>query len=245
MTKNGLSDFTTSEPLIRRWWKMWPGGNIGGRTGSRMVLLDPDSAEGLAEAIRYGVDPDGLHSTSRPGHRHHFFKPPAGVVLHNQVKKTGQWPFEYCDARGEGGYAVLPPSRHVTGTTYTWSEPLDVEQLEEPPDALLAAWKTPPDDPRAGETFWDETDSAWLGEVEEATEDAGEGFETARYFTARYERAARNGEHRNPTGFMLAMQLRDAPLTYDAAVPYMRRYQVAVETLRPEKPDYDWKQAEQ
>jgi hypothetical protein len=242
-TRQGLSEGTTSEPLIRKWWGMWPDANIGGRTGSRLVVFDPDGAEGLPEAVRHGMDLDGPHSTSRPGHAHYFFRPPRGVVLQNQTKKQGRWPFVFCDARGEGGYVVLPPSRHVAGTRYTWSQPLDVEKLPAVPAALLGVWKTPPDDPRASETVWDEADGVWV-EVEEAEDNAGVGFETARYFLARYLRDVEEGADRNSTGLLLALQLRDAPLTYDDAVPFMRRFQAAVETARPDKADYDWKEAE-
>lgn len=244
-TFNGLSDATTSETVIRAWWKKWPMANIGGRTGSKMVVLDPDSADGLVEAVEYGVDLDSIHSNSRPGHRQHPFGPPEGIVLHNQGKKKGNWPFEFCDARGEGGYVVLPPSRHFSGTRYTWSkEKFELAALPEIPAKLLEAWKPKAGDPREGVVVWDESDGVWAEEIEEPDYDATEGFATADYFVRRYINEALQGANRNDTGLWLALQLRDAPLTYDAAVPLMRRYQVAVETIKPDAKDYDWREAE-
>ncbi len=243
-TLNGLYNATTSETLIQTWWKRWPQANIGGRTGRRVVAVDPDSEEGLAELLKYGVDPDSVHTTSRPGHRHQLYKPPAGLVLQNQAKKQGHWPFQYCDGRGEGGYIVLPPSRHASGTRYTASGPIDLETLPEIPPDLLEAWKTPPSDPRSAVVVWDESDGAWVEEVDAVDYDSGEGYYTAGYFLRRYTQEALQGADRNPTGFLLALQLRDAPLTWDAAMPLMRKYQVAVEDIKPSEKPYEWKEAD-
>jgi len=203
-----------------------------------------DDAEGHDEAERYGVTLDAIHSSTGGGGSHYVFRPPPGVVLLNKVKNIGDWPFEHCDTRGEGGYIVAPGSWHASGRQYTWSAPFDVTTLPDVPAALLNVWRTPASDPRSAETEWDESEGQ-PGDESALDGDDGQGTATALYYLNRYLHQVKEEEaDRNPTGFFLALQLRDAPLRYDEALPYMRRFQVAVETLRWEKKPYDWKEAE-
>ena len=243
-TAHGLKDATTNLFQIRTWWGRWPSANVGLRTGGVIVVLDADDGpEGLKEANDYGIDLRQLHA--RTGNGHHFpLRVPEGVVLRNRGKKTSTWPFKHCDARGEGGYVVAAPSRHWKGRQYVWSQPFDVASLPELPPTLLEVWRDPTNDPRNRLPLGDDADGT--PDDNEASAGGGYGEVTAEYFLARYTRAVLvGGADRNPTGFALALQLRDAPLPREAALPFMRRYHAAVETARPGKPDYAWREAEQ
>ena len=59
--------------------------------------------------------PKTVHSRTGSGGHHYFFVFPQDEVLRN---KGGFQ--EHTDTRGEGGYAILPPSIHPTGNTYEW-----------------------------------------------------------------------------------------------------------------------------
>jgi Bifunctional DNA primase/polymerase, N-terminal len=48
-TRNGVSDATTDEKQIKRWWRDWPA-NIGG-AGGRFVCLDVDARSGGFESL--------------------------------------------------------------------------------------------------------------------------------------------------------------------------------------------------
>ncbi len=164
-------------------------------------------------------------------------------MLRNRGKNTGTWPFKYCDARGEGGYIVAAPSLHHSGRQYTWSQVFDAVTVPEIGPELLKVWQDPPDDPRNSAPLGDDSE----GEADDGEAHAGDGQGevTAEYFLAKYMRLVlEGGADRNPTGFALGLQLRDAPLTYGSAVPFMKRYQRAVMTARPDKPDYTWDEAE-
>jgi putative DNA primase/helicase len=110
-----LKDASTNQFQIRKWWTRWPSANVGLRTGSVLVVVDADDDDaGVAEVGVYGIDETQIHA--RTGNGYHFpFRVPEGVVLRNRGKNTGTWPFEHCDARGEGGYIVAAPSLHHSG----------------------------------------------------------------------------------------------------------------------------------
>jgi putative DNA primase/helicase len=67
----------------------------------------------LAEAERRGLEPGPTVATGRVGglHRYCAWRPDAPTVFD---KKNG------IDLRAQGGYALLPPSRHHNGPRYTW-----------------------------------------------------------------------------------------------------------------------------
>jgi len=121
-----------TEAEVRTWWRRDPDANIGMVTGrlSKVVVVDLDGelANRTAQQFGYG---NGPHSfTGRVGGVHRFFayRPDEPG---NFAKKMGG-----IDYRGEGGYVVLPPSRHALGRSYVWGEELvDVDDLP-----LLERW---------------------------------------------------------------------------------------------------------
>ena len=113
----------TSDPVrIRAWWADWPDANIGGTT-DKQFALDVDPANGGVESLarleaQHGALPPTWRTETGSGGAHRFFPQPAdGPPLRNSAGVLGPG----LDTRGEGGYVVLPPSRHVSGRRYRWT----------------------------------------------------------------------------------------------------------------------------
>lgn len=114
-TPHGFKDATTDPATIERWWAEWPDANIGVATGtlSALVVLDLDKPE-AAEVLRQrGVNRETWRSATGRG-EHWWFRHP-GFPIPN---RSGLFPG--VDVRGDGGYVVVPPSRHRSGTVYRW-----------------------------------------------------------------------------------------------------------------------------
>lgn len=129
---------TTDEKTIRAWWKKWPRASIGGVGGKFFCLdIDPKSNgyESLADLIsEHGQLPDTAVALTGEinGERgtHYWFRVPKG---HSVGTRAGIR--DGVDIRGEGGYAVLPPSRHYSGKDYEWTVPF--EEHDDAPEWLL------------------------------------------------------------------------------------------------------------
>lgn len=115
---HGFKDATTDPAQIRAWFERSPDLNVAFATGQRsgrwILDIDAGGAETVLDWERdHGGLPDtALHRTGRGGRQYHFACP-AGLVIPSRVKFAPG-----VDTRGEGGYALLPPS--VTETAYTW-----------------------------------------------------------------------------------------------------------------------------
>jgi len=117
--KGGFKVATTDAGQIEAWWQQWPNANIGIATGafSGLVVIDIDGASGLATlrvlVDRYGTLPrTAIVKTARGWHLY-FAMPKTCATI---PCSTG----DGLDVRGDGGYAVAPPSLHVTGHVYKW-----------------------------------------------------------------------------------------------------------------------------
>jgi hypothetical protein len=123
-TPHGLLDATTDEATVRAWWERWPDANVAILTGAAndLWVLDADGAGGL-EALAALERQHGQLPLLTPrvrtggGGLHYYFKwPTDGTVIRNRTRLHGL----PIDVRGEGGYAVAPPSRHRSGSVYAW-----------------------------------------------------------------------------------------------------------------------------
>jgi len=139
-TAHGFNDATTDLKKIKRWWQRWPEANVGIATGeeSGVVVLDIDPDHGGVESLarleaEHGALPDGPRVKSGGGGTHYYFGHP-GERLRNSAGKVGPG----LDIRGDGGYIIAPPSRHVSGGHYEWQMPLDGQLLPEMPQWMLA-----------------------------------------------------------------------------------------------------------
>jgi Bifunctional DNA primase/polymerase, N-terminal len=117
LTTHGLHDASADEDLIINWWRRWADANVGILTGDGLVVLDVDGDDG--ERSLKALQARGLSLADVPevqtGRGRQFYfssESPVG----NSVRKLGPG----LDIRGEGGYVVAPPSRHISGAVYKW-----------------------------------------------------------------------------------------------------------------------------
>jgi hypothetical protein len=105
-----------------------------------VVVLDVDPDHGGLKTLAdleeiHGVLPET--STVRTGGsgRHIWFAHPGGRVA-NSTGRLGPG----LDVRGDGGYVIVPPSRHVSGARYIWASEA---ALAHPPDWLTITLRAP------------------------------------------------------------------------------------------------------
>lgn len=117
-TAHGLTDASRKELDIRRWWRQWPGANIGLPMPYGYVAVDVDGDDG-ARALAEGHYELPSTATARTGRGHHH-------IYRTAVKIPPKVGFlTHVDLRGPGSYIVAPPSRHASGRLYAWVKPLD------------------------------------------------------------------------------------------------------------------------
>lgn len=120
-TRRGLHAAATDPARIRTWWQRWPDANIGVATGaaSGLLVVDVDLPDGPAALARlqaqHGALPPTCQQTTGSGGRQLLFAHPGGSVPNRARLVAG------IDVRGDGGYIVVPPSRHATGRRYRWA----------------------------------------------------------------------------------------------------------------------------
>jgi len=138
---------TRDKAKIKAWWMTWPDSNIGIVTGqvSGIVALDIDpnhgGEESLAALLRAngGEWPPTVAQHTGSGGRHMLFAYP-GHAIRNSAGRLGLG----LDIRGDGGYIVAPPSRHVSGGTYSWVQHPDEARLAPMPPWLVALLSAEP-----------------------------------------------------------------------------------------------------
>ena len=159
-TKNGVKDASADPSVIGRWWKQWPGANVGVCAGARsgIVVLDIDPRHGgdtslAAFTHEHGELPATVEALTGGGGRHLVFQYPGGALGNRTSVRPG------LDVRGDGGYIVVAPSLHASGQRYRWREghgPGEINPAEIPPSLLELmtnerTGQTAPDKPiRAG-----------------------------------------------------------------------------------------------
>jgi hypothetical protein len=121
LVRHGLADASTDEKLIRHWWASRPDANVGVVT-DRLVVIDIDPRHGgdrsLAELeLLNGSLPPTWRVNSGGGGTHLWFAAPNGVVVRNSAGRLATG----IDVRAAGGYAIAPPSNHISGGRYVWA----------------------------------------------------------------------------------------------------------------------------
>jgi hypothetical protein len=120
LTKNGLKDATTDAHLIRVWWWQNPQANIGLVTGGEIDVIDVDGAIPAYQALIEDMGtPEHVATvlTGRGDGGLHIYCTPGG----NKTIPSGKHGLpNKIEVKGAGGYVVAPPSRHITGGTYTY-----------------------------------------------------------------------------------------------------------------------------
>jgi hypothetical protein len=119
-------------------------GVITGRCSDNIFSLDLDDHKtpqaaawwnGLIEEHYWGREPHTWQQRTGGGGRQLFFRGPKGWVAPTNRTPIG------VDIRGQGGFAVLPPSMHESGREYAWAPdcaPWEV-QIEDAPPWLIRA----------------------------------------------------------------------------------------------------------
>lgn len=116
------------DDVIRRWAQKYETCNWAVACGpdSNLWILDIDGETGSA-SFRSLVEQHGeewtrtLSVTTARGLHLYFSHPAAGNVVRTRAGKLGVG----LDVRGVGGYALVPPSIHPSGTRYEWASPLN------------------------------------------------------------------------------------------------------------------------
>lgn len=125
----GYQDRLPTEAEVMEWWDQWPEAEIALVTGqvAGVLVVDCDNEDALHAAFDAGMRSPIKVKTKRGWHL--YFKHPRDGVRRGPragVNSRGQdWPkIDGLDFRGDGSYALLPPS-----TNYSWEiEPgLDIE----------------------------------------------------------------------------------------------------------------------
>ncbi len=138
LSSNGFKDATTDENIIRSWWASHPNAMIGLPTGPRsgVWVLDIDDPEAFEAACPVAI-PQTRRCDTGKGYHLYFEYDPASPVANAQRHKTRGWPFADlpgAEARGDGGYVIVPPSRHPSGRFSRWAP--SAEPIRAPGDLL-------------------------------------------------------------------------------------------------------------
>ncbi len=137
LTEHGFTDASRDAATIASWWKRWPAAMIGMPTGepSGVWVLDVDDRDLFAAAA---PDlPRTREVTTGKGFHLHWRRDPDNPVRNAQRHPRSGWPFRDmpgAEVRGDGGYVILPPSRHPSGRFYVWAD--DREPVAAPADLL-------------------------------------------------------------------------------------------------------------
>lgn len=138
LSHNGFKDATTDEGAIRSWWASHPNAMIGLPTGQRsgVWVLDIDDPEAFEAACPVEI-PRTRRCDTGKGYHLYFEFDPAIPVTNAQRHKVRGWPLADlpgAETRGEGGYVIVPPSRHPSGRYYRWTSSDD--PIRAPQDLL-------------------------------------------------------------------------------------------------------------
>ena len=124
LNRNGSHGASNDSEIIKSWWKQWPYANIAAATGkeSGLLILDIDPKNKGFESLKKLEQHNGALESNRivetgSGGLHYHFCYPTDYNIGNKQNFAG---YSGLDIRGNGGYAVMPPSNHISGEKYKW-----------------------------------------------------------------------------------------------------------------------------
>ncbi len=124
-TLRGVKDATTDPETIEKWFgRQWPDANIGIATGapSGFDCLDVDPRAGgdvsLSELIEKHGPLPATAGVRTGGSGYHIYFTHSGIQFKNSASDIG----DGLDIRTTGGLVVAPPSLHVSGKRYEWTD---------------------------------------------------------------------------------------------------------------------------
>ena len=117
--QRGLLRASRDASQITSWFLDRPGRNLAIATGpSGLAVLDVDAKRGGPETLRrLDVDTRKAAKVRTGGGWHLYFQGPVPTSCGSLGPGL--------DVRGVGGYAVAPPSTHITGVRYEWERWVD------------------------------------------------------------------------------------------------------------------------
>ncbi len=125
LVRRGLHEAVTNIARIKTWWRQWPNANVAVTTGERagIVVVDIDLPRAFASLDRVIHKlPRTLAGLTGGGGLHLIYRRAADSSLRNHTSGlpgiSGSLPG--IDLRADGGYIVAPPSRHLSGNSYSW-----------------------------------------------------------------------------------------------------------------------------
>ncbi len=123
LTEHGFKEASTNQSEVEGWWRRWPDAMIGCPTGSLIGawVLDIDDPAAFEAACDLPL-PTTRKSVTGKGY-HLWFRWDEAEPVRNAQRSAKGWPFPSlpgAEVRGEGGYVILPPSRHPNGRLYEW-----------------------------------------------------------------------------------------------------------------------------
>lgn len=150
LVAGGLRSATTDLAQVTAWWRRWPWANIGLATGSvsGLVVLDVDPRSGGAASLddlrQRGLDvPATIKQHTGGGGAHLFYAHPGIPVPNSAGHLPGAGDTPGLDLRGDGGYVLVAPSRHISGRRYRWEN----SSGDVAGPAVLPGWLQPVEQP--------------------------------------------------------------------------------------------------
>lgn len=139
LVRRGVHDAATDESVIHSWWNQCQLANVAIATGSPsgVVVIDIDlgprksSSGEVGEPVSASLDPlielglpRTLTSLTGGGGLHLLYACRDGRLGNSVGGLPGVGEeLPGVDLRAEGGYVLVPPSRHISGRRYAWLEP--------------------------------------------------------------------------------------------------------------------------
>lgn len=136
-----------SAKMVENWFKSLSGAGVGVVTGkiSNIVVLDVENYCKIPIDELLKKYPTQMYSRTGSGGYHLFYQYPTGS--HKISNRVGI--FEGADLRADGGFIVLPPTRHPSGGMYEWVQtgipgvfPLALLDIESKPTVQNEGWIT-------------------------------------------------------------------------------------------------------
>lgn len=132
LVRHGLNDATQLISGVFDYWTRWPKANIAWAIDAQHFVIDVDADHHGYQSLeafqrKHGALPETRMNNTGGGGQHYLYS--TSVEIRNSPKLGG---FEGIEIRGHGGYIILPPSEHRSGTRYKTSEIWDGPITEAP-----------------------------------------------------------------------------------------------------------------
>jgi len=117
---------------LEKWFKDFPRLNLAIVTGkiSNLVVVDIDFRHGSTDELFKDINTVKVRSGG--GGLHYYFKSNEIIPNFNGIKPG-------IDIRGDGGYIIVPPSRHPSGNSYEWIYGFDTAPIA-PLPSFVTGW---------------------------------------------------------------------------------------------------------